>query len=75
MICYICTKSSTKMYNNNKPSSGFPDPLSSAGEKQQKAYGLRYAKAIESQWGKMEDRNLPPFRKQNKLIQEKQELR
>ena len=44
------------MYNNNKPSSGFPNPLA-ATEKLQKAYGLRYAKAIEKQWGKMEDRN------------------
>ena len=45
------------MYSNNKPSSGFPNPLSSSDEKLKKSYGLRYAKAIESQWGKMEDKN------------------
>ena len=45
------------MYSNNKPSSGFPNPLSSSDEKLKKGYGLRYAKAIESQWGKMEDKN------------------
>jgi len=45
------------MHSNNKPSSGFPNPLSSSDEKLKKSYGLRYAKAIESQWGKMEDKN------------------
>ena len=38
---------------NNKKSSGFPDPLASKEEKLDKGYGLRYAKAIYSQWGDM----------------------
>lgn len=34
---------------------GFPDPLAPREKKVDKAYGLRYAKAIENQWGKMSD--------------------
>ena len=45
------------MYSSQKPSSGFPNPLADALEKQSKKYGLRYAKAIEGQWGKMSDKN------------------
>jgi hypothetical protein len=45
------------MYNSTKPSSGFPNPLANPMEKQGKKYGLRYAKAIEGQWGKMTDKN------------------
>lgn len=45
------------MYSSQKPSSGFPNPLADALEKQGKKYGLRYAKAIEGQWGKMSDKN------------------
>jgi hypothetical protein len=44
------------MYNRDKSSSGFPNPLASQQEKQDKSYGLGYAKAIESQWGKMSDK-------------------
>lgn len=39
------------MYNSNKKKSGFPDPLAPQQAKTQEAYGLQYAKAIESQWG------------------------
>jgi hypothetical protein len=45
------------MYNNKSSKSGFPDPLASSLEKEDKAYGLQYAKAIESQWGKMTDKS------------------
>lgn len=44
------------MYNRDKSSSGFPNPLATQQEKQDKSYGLSYAKAIESQWGKMSDK-------------------
>lgn len=36
---------------NNKKSSGFPDPLALKEDKLSKKYGLQYAKAIYSQWG------------------------
>ncbi len=45
------------MYNNKNSKSGFPDPLASSLEKQDKSYGLQYAKAIEGQWGKMTDKS------------------
>ena len=42
------------MHNtNNKRKSSFPDPLATTDVKQSMAYGLEYAKAIESQWGKI----------------------
>lgn len=40
-------------YTNNKRKSSFPDPLASTETKKSKAYGIQYAKAIESQWGKI----------------------
>ena len=40
--------------NINKKGS-FPDPLADRGEKSSKEYGLQYAKAIYSQWGKQTD--------------------
>ena len=44
------------MYTNeNKSSGSFPDPLASQKVKESKAYGLKYAKAIENQWGKTQD--------------------
>jgi hypothetical protein len=43
-----------KQYSGKK---NFPDPLASQEEKESKAYGLKYAKAIESQWGKRSDSN------------------
>ncbi len=45
------------MYNKENSKSGFPDPLASSVEKQDKSYGLQYAKAIEGQWGKMTDKS------------------
>jgi len=45
------------MYNKDNPKSGFPDPLADPLEKQSKEYGLRYAKAIEAQWGRMTDKS------------------
>jgi len=41
-----------KQYSGKK---NFPDPLAPQEEKESKAYGLKYAKAIESQWGKRTD--------------------
>ena len=44
------------MYNNNQKSKqGFPDPLEPTEVKESKEYGIQYAKAIESQWGKTTD--------------------
>lgn len=46
------------MYGGNKSvKSGFPDPLASREEKMGKDYGLRYAKAIESQWGSITEKS------------------
>jgi len=41
-----------KQYSGKK---NFPDPLAPQEEKESRAYGLKYAKAIESQWGKRTD--------------------
>jgi len=44
------------MYNTNKKySKNFPDPLASKETKMSKEYGMKYAKAIENQWGKIHD--------------------
>ena len=40
-------------YTNDKRKSSFPDPLADTETKKSNFYGLQYAKAIESQWGKM----------------------
>ena len=40
-------------YTNNSRKSSFPDPLVGTETKKSNAYGLQYAKAIESQWGKI----------------------
>jgi len=46
------------MYNTTPGNpGGFPDPLVSQEEKLSKSYGLKYAKAIESQWGNTQDNN------------------
>lgn len=46
------------MYNNKSDQSGgFPNPLASQEEKMSKEYGLRYAKAIEGQWGNPDSAN------------------
>lgn len=55
------------MYSNNKrQSKSFPDPLAPQEIKAGKKYGLKYAKAIEGQWGRMQD-NDSLFRKRNKV--------
>ena len=41
--------------NTNNKSTSFPDPLAPAMEKLDKSYGLKYAKAIEGHWGKIDD--------------------
>lgn len=40
-------------YTNSNSKSSFPDPLASTDVKKTKEYGVQYAKAIESQWGKL----------------------
>jgi len=40
-------------YTNSNSKSSFPDPLANTDTKKTKEYGIQYAKAIESQWGKM----------------------
>ena len=43
------------MQDNTGTRKGFPDPLASPDEKSSKEYGIQYAKAIDSQWGRMTD--------------------
>ena len=43
--------------NQGKNKVGFPDPLEPRSVKEGKEYGLRYAKAISSQWGSYEQDN------------------
>ena len=46
------------MYNNDQKSKqGFPNPLEPTEVKESQDYGIQYAKAIESQWGKTTDDN------------------
>ena len=45
------------MHSTNKNSSSFPDPLASSEVKQGKEYGLKYAKSIYRQWGKIDQQN------------------
>lgn len=52
--------------NNNRQSKNFPDPLAPQDIKSGKKYGLKYAKAIESQWGKLQDSE-SLYRKRNKI--------
>ena len=40
-------------YKNDNKKGSFPNPLASTETKNSKAYGIAYAKAMESQWGKM----------------------
>ena len=48
--------------------SGFPDPLASKEQKDDKKYGLQYARAIESQWGKMNEKS-SIFGKRNDIFE------
>tara|TARA_R110002167_G_scaffold89273_1_gene240810 strand:+ start:6092 stop:8557 length:2466 start_codon:yes stop_codon:yes gene_type:complete len=54
--------------NNNNRSGSFPNPLSSKEEKESKGYGLKYAKAIESQWGQTQDAG-SSFKKRNDIFE------
>ena len=45
------------MHSNNKKSSNFPDPLAPSEVKQGREYGLKYAKSIYQQWGKIDQQN------------------
>lgn len=45
------------MVDNKKTSSSFPDPLASPEVKGANEYGLQYAKAIQSQWGRSDDKS------------------
>jgi len=45
------------MYSNNKKSSNFPDPLAPSEVKQGREYGLKYAKSIHQQWGKIDQQS------------------
>ena len=45
------------MYGSNANNKfGFPDQLAPMAEKETKEYGLKYAKAIDAQWGKISER-------------------
>lgn len=57
------------MYDNNKKlNNGFPDPLAEPEIKLERDYGLQYAKAIESQWGKLHDTE-STFSKRNSVFE------
>jgi hypothetical protein len=43
--------------NSKKKGTSFPDPLAETSKKESREYGLQYAKAIESQWGKSTEAN------------------
>lgn len=45
------------MYSTSKKNSSFPDPLAPSETKEGKDYGLKYAKSIYQQWGKMDYQN------------------
>ena len=57
------------MYSSSKKNNtGFPDPLEPRSTKEDKKYGLRFAKAILNQWGSMgEDQSL--IRKRSRIFQ------
>lgn len=58
------------MYGHDKVNkkNGFPDPLADQKTKESNAYGLRYAKAIHSQWGRMNEAS-SLFAKRNKIFE------
>lgn len=51
-----------------KNSIGFPNPLANREEKEEKGYGLAYAKAISSQWGAIENDN-SLYKKRSKIFE------
>ena len=62
------------MYNDsvNGKKGGFPDPLADEQIKSTKAYGLKYAKAIEKQWGKVQE-SYSLQGKRNKIFEKNRE--
>jgi hypothetical protein len=54
--------------NERNKSRSFPDPLASQEKKASKKYGLDYAKAIENQWGKIQDSG-SMYKKRAKLFE------
>ena len=58
------------MYGHDKVNkkNGFPDPLADQKTKESNAYGLSYAKAIHSQWGRMNEAS-SLFAKRNKIFE------
>ena len=62
------------MYNDsvNGKKGGFPDPLADEQTKSTKAYGLKYAKAIEKQWGKVQE-SYSLQGKRNKIFEKNRE--
>ena len=57
------------MYGHNdvNKKGSFPDPLAPQETKETNSYGLKYAKAIHSQWGKMNEAS-SLFAKRNKIF-------
>ena len=53
---------------NKSVKSGFPDPMASREERQSQDYGLRYAKAIETQWGKVNEKS-SVYGKRNEIFE------
>ena len=60
------------MYSKNKNSANFPDPLVSQEVKVSKEYGLKYAKAVENQWGDFANTE-SLYRKRNKVFEKNRE--
>ena len=60
------------MYSKNKNSANFPDPLVSQEVKESKEYGLKYAKAVENQWGDFANTE-SLYRKRNKVFEKNRE--
>ena len=60
------------MYSKNKNSANFPDPLVGQDIKASKEYGLKYAKAVESQWGDFANTE-SLYRKRNKIFEKNRE--
>ena len=60
------------MYSKNKNTRGFPDPLAKQEVKASKEYGLKYAKAIENQWGDFANSE-SLYRRRNKIFEKNRE--
>ncbi len=60
------------MYSKNKNAHSFPDPLAAQETKASKEYGLKYAKAIENQWGDFANSE-SLYKKRNKIFEKNRE--